>query len=210
MQVGDAWHKNRFVPRCKREKCDSSILAFYHLRHRFGYLQFLVWVIHVHGLAPGAKMAAPGVINWTTFRGHMDFRLASPCKREKGYSFWYWLFTMSDLANISIFGTGPTWAGPWCQNGRPLGSKIDFYIKGAYGLVPPTKREKGDLLFYIGHIPCQIWPIFQFLRRAMISTFRGDIALHHPVREIKGIYFNIGHLTCQIWPIFQFLRLCIY
>ena len=137
---------------------------------------------------------------------------------------------MSYMANISICGTGHTWAGPWRQNGQSLGSKIDFYIQGAYGFVSPCKKEKCKkkvIYFYIGHIPSQIWQLFQFLVWAIhglapgakmaapwgpkfISTFRGHIDLHHPVREKNVIYFNIGHLTCQIWPIFQFLRLCIY
>ncbi len=39
----------------------------------------------------------------------------------------------------------------------------------------------------------------------LISTFRGHMDLHHPVREKNLSYFNIGHFSCQIWPLFQFL-----
>ncbi len=31
------------------------------------------------------------------------------------------------LCLASVFGTGHTWAGPWCQYGCPLGFKINFY-----------------------------------------------------------------------------------
>ncbi len=69
---------------------------------------------------------------------------------------------MSDLANISLFGTGHTCAGPWCQHGWPLGSKIDFYNLGAYGLASPHKREIGDLFLY--------WP-YTMSELANISIF---------------------------------------
>ncbi len=116
---------------------------------------------HVHGMTPGAKMAAPwGPKFISTFRGHIDL----------------------------------------------------------HHLV----REKNVSYFNIDHFSCQIWPIFQFLVRAIhglapgakmaapwgpkfISTFMGHIALHHHIREKNVSYFNIGHLSRQIWPIFQFL-----
>ncbi len=57
-----------------------SILAF--KRIRFGYLQFPVWVEHVHGLAPGDKMADLRVQKLiSTFRG--AYELSSPYKRGK-------------------------------------------------------------------------------------------------------------------------------
>ncbi len=84
-----------------------------------------------------------------------------------------------------------------------------------------TVREKKVIHFDIGHMPCQIWPYYDFLTWAihglvprakmaapwgpkLIFTFRGHMALHHPVREKKIIHFDIGHIPCQIWPILRF------
>ena len=102
----------------------------------------------------------------------------------------------------------------------PWGKKIISTFRGHMDLHHPVK-EKMVIYFYIGHLQCQIWPIFQFLgwvihRLApgakmadpcgpkLISTFRGHMDLHHTVREKNINHFDIGHIPCQIWPILQF------
>ncbi len=124
-----------------------------------------------------------------------------------------WLFTISVVGYI--------WADPWCKNGHPWGQKLFFIsFRGHLDLHHPV-REKKVIHIDIGHLQFQIWPIFQFLGRAihglspganmadpwgpkLIFTFRGHMDLHHPARDKKVIYFYIGPITCQIWPMSQF------
>ncbi len=88
-------------------------------------LQLLVWAIH--GLAPRAKMAAPWCPKLIfTLRGHMD--LHYPVRKKKVIHFYIGHIPCQIWSILRFFGMGHTWAGPYSQNGRLLGSKIIFYI----------------------------------------------------------------------------------